>query len=79
MPKPDSINNNRNLISQKLTALRNQCGLSQQDLAIRLQLMGYDISKNTITCIETNTRYVSDFELKAFKDFFNVTYEDLLD
>lgn len=37
------------------------------------------MDKSTITRIENNNRYVSDFELKAFAELFQVTYEYLLD
>ena len=78
MPKPDKNSNNRNLISHNLIALRHQHGLSQYDLASRLQLAGCNLDKHAITRIETNNRYVSDIELKAFKEIFYTTYEDLL-
>lgn len=48
-------------------------------LSQKLQLAGYDMDKNVITRIETNKRYVTDFELKAFTEIFNVSYEYLID
>lgn len=78
MPKPDKNSNNKNLISHKLIALRQQHGLSQRDLARKLQIAGYDIDKNVITRIETNKRHVSDIELRALKEIFDITYEELL-
>ena len=42
--------------------------MSQRDLAYQLQLAGYDMDKNVITRIETNKRYVTDLELKAFSE-----------
>lgn len=78
MPKPDKNSNNKNLISQNLIALRRQHGLSQSELAARLQLAGCNLDKHAITRIETNNRYVSDIELKAIKDLFDTTYEELL-
>ena len=78
MPKPDKKTNNKNLISHNLIALRNQHGLSQGDLASRLQLAGYNMDKNAITRIEANNRYVSDIELRALKEIFDITYEELL-
>ena len=65
MPKPRSINGSKNLISERLIELRNAHGLSQRDLAHRLQLAGFDMDKNVITRIETGKRYVTDIELKA--------------
>ena len=44
-----------------------------------MQLAGYDIDKNVITRIETNKRYVTDIELKAFCELFDVTYDYLID
>ncbi len=69
----------KNLIGKKLKFLRKQNRLSQQKLAVKLQLAGMDIGKNTITRIETNQRSVTDMELKALVEVFQVTYEYFLD
>ena len=37
------------------------------------------MDKNVITRIETNKRYVTDIELKAFADIFHVSYEYLIE
>ncbi len=60
-------------------ALLNCAKESQRALAYRLQLAGYDIDKNVITRIETNKRYVTDLELKAFSELFHVSYDYLID
>ena len=78
MPKPYATNN-KNLIAKKLIALRERHGLSQRDLAQQMQQAGYHIDKNVIYRIENNNRYVFDLELKAFAEFFHITYEELLD
>jgi len=79
MPKPRNSNGEKNLISQRLVELRKQHGLSQRDLARRLQLAGYDMDKNVITRIETNKRYVTDLELHALCEIFGVSYDYLID
>lgn len=79
MPKPTSLSGDKNLIGQRLVELRRTQGLSQRDLARELQLAGYDIDKNVITRIETNQRYVSDIEIKAFASVFHVSYDFLID
>ncbi len=71
--------NGKNLIGERLKELRSQKKLSQRDLARELQLIGMDMDKNVITRIETNKRYVTDFELKALKQIFNVSYDYLID
>ncbi len=79
MPKPRTSSGEKNLISQRLIALRKKHNLSQRDLAHKLQLAGFDIDKNVITRIETNKRYVTDIELQSFCKIFNVTYDYLIE
>jgi len=71
--------NGKNLIGERLKELRNDAGMSQRDLARHLQLIGIDMDKNVITRIETNKRYVTDFELQALKEIFKVSYDYLID
>lgn len=79
MPKPTSPTGLKNLIGQRLIELRKQHNLSQRDLSHKLQLAGYDMDRNVITRIETNQRYVTDIELKALSEIFNVSYNYLID
>lgn len=79
MPKPRGPMGEKNLIGARLKMLREKDGLSQRDLAHRLQLMGMDMDKNVITRIETNKRYVTDMELQALARIFEVTYQYLID
>lgn len=78
MPKPRSLSGKKNLISEKLISLRKEHNLSQRDLAYQLQLAGYDMDKNVITRIETQKRYVTDIEISALCQIFNITFEDLV-
>ena len=71
--------NGKNIIGERLKLLRNAAGLSQRDLARELQLLGIDMDKNVITRIETNKRYVTDFEIQALKQLFDVSYDYLID
>ncbi len=79
MPKPRTTTGEKNLISQRLIKLRKKHHMSQRVLAYQLQLRGYDIDKNVITRIETNKRYVTDLELKAFTEVFQVSYDYLIE
>ena len=40
--------------------------------------MGYDIDKNVITRIETQQRYVTDIEIQALCQLFNISFEDFV-
>ena len=79
MPKPRTKTGEKNLVSRQLIELRKRNKYSQRYLAYMLQLAGYDIDKNVITRIETNQRYVTDLELKAFSEIFHVSYDYLID
>ena len=79
MPKPTGSSGEKNLVSSRLIELRRQQGLSQRDLAHKLQLAGYDMDKNVITRIETNKRYVTDIELRALSQVLGVSYAYLID
>lgn len=78
MARLRSASGEKNLIGKRLIYLRKINHLSQRDLAQKLQLAGYDVDKNVITRIETDNRYVTDIELKAIAEIFNVSYEYLL-
>ena len=79
MPKPFTATGKKNLIGANLIALRKKYHLSQRGLAHELQPAGYDMDKNVITRIETNKRYVTDLELKAIAEIFQVSYIFLID
>lgn len=79
MPKRTPITGEKNLISKRLIELRRQRHMSQRLLAYKRQLRGYDMDKNVITRIETNKRYVTDIELKALTEIFDVSYEYLIE
>ncbi|MEG1947825.1 MAG: helix-turn-helix transcriptional regulator [Lachnospiraceae bacterium] len=79
MPKPRTKTGEKNLIGLRLKNLRKEHNLSQRDLARQLQLAGFDMDKNVITRIETNKRYMTDLELKALTEIFQVTYDYLID
>ncbi|MEG2146714.1 MAG: helix-turn-helix transcriptional regulator [Lachnospiraceae bacterium] len=79
MPKLRTKTGEKNLIGLRLKNLRKEHNLSQRDLARQLQLAGFDMDKNVITRIETNKRYMTDLELKALTEIFQVTYDYLID
>ena len=49
--------------------------LSQRNLAVKIQLLGLDITPVTISRIEKNERHVCDAELRAFAQVLNVSME----
>lgn len=65
---------------QKIYTLRKQQvpKISQRILAEKLQLEGIDVDKNAVQRIESGERFVTDIELAALADVFNISTDDLL-
>ncbi|MCR4756099.1 MAG: helix-turn-helix domain-containing protein [Lachnospiraceae bacterium] len=68
----------KNIIGEKLKSLRLSAGLTQKQLAEKLQLQGADFSDLTILRIELGKRFVPDYEIVALADFFNISTDELL-
>jgi len=51
---------------------------SQRKLADLLQIQGLDIDKNAVQRMESGQRFVTDIELKALSDVFNISCDELL-
>ena len=52
--------------------------LSQRGLADKMQLIGIDVDKNAIQRIECGKRFVTDIELVAFAEIFDVDIGELV-
>lgn len=72
--KPDG---NKNWVGKRIAELRQERGMSQNDLAIQLQKCGLDVDKNAIQLLEHGHRYVRDMELYVIAKVFGVSMEDL--
>ena len=73
-------NGRNNLCGEKVRELRltYPTRLSQRALADKMQLIGLDVDKNAIQRIESGKRFVTDIELKAFAEVFDVKIDDLI-
>ena len=69
-----------NLCGENIRKLRlsHPTKLSQRALADKMQLIGIDIDKNAIQRIECGKRFVTDIELKAFSEIFEVGLDELI-
>lgn len=72
--KPDG---NKNWVGKRIAELRKDRGMSQNDLAIKLQNYGVDIDKNAVQLLKHGHRYVRDMELYVIAKVFGVSMEDL--
>lgn len=67
-----------NVCGANISVFRKELGLSQRELADKLQLIGLDVDKNAIQRIECGKRFVTDIELISFAYIFNKTFDELL-
>ena len=72
---PDGRNN---LCGVRIAEIRKSMGISQRELADRLQVTGLDVDKNAVQRIEAGKRFVTDIELVALAKVLNVTVEQLI-
>ena len=70
--------NSKNLIGQRVKALRIEKHMSPKALAEQLQLARYEFSDLPVLRIEQGTRFVPDYEVVALAEFFHVSCEYLL-
>ena len=69
---------NKNVIWERLRLYREKAGLSQTQLAARMQTLGVNIDQQMISRIEKNERFVTDYELACFCRVFDVSLSDML-
>lgn len=68
----------KNLIGTEIRKRRDRLDWSQSDLAVRLQLAGWDIDRSQLSKIECRLVHVSDFQQLYFVRVFKVSLDDLL-
>ena len=73
------IDGRRNICGAKLKGFRRKKGISQENLAAKVQLRGLDLTQKTISRIETGKRLITDYELKYLADALGVPVRELLD
>lgn len=66
-----------NLIGENVKRLRKLNQMSQQELSVKLELLGVYICRGSISRVEDQTRTVTDIELLAIAKVFGVDIQEL--
>ena len=66
-----------NMVGPQIRKLRYVRGWSQEKLAEKLQLLGWDIGRVSLAKIESRLVHVEEYELLFFARAFNVHLDDL--
>lgn len=69
---------NKNLIGKRVEQLRKENNMQQMDLLAQLQINGVDISASSLSKLEGQIRAVTDFELIALADIFDISIDNLV-
>ena len=72
------FNENKNIIYDQLKAIRRRRGVSQTDLAARLQVLNINIDQQMLSKIEKNKRIVTDYELEGVCKARKVNISEIL-
>ena len=68
----------RNIVGPQVRRLRSAAGISQDDLAARCALKGFDVGRGSISHIETGLRGVSDLEMVILAKVLRVGLDELV-
>lgn len=67
-----------NISGTRIRQARMKAGMSQEELAVKLQLAGLQMGQMAVSRIETGKRLVPDFELPLLADALGVSTDWLL-
>lgn len=70
--------NKNNICGKNIYIFRKQIGISQRELADRLQLVGLDVDKNAVQRMESGQRFITDIEVVALSKVLGKEYAELL-
>jgi len=65
-------------IGTNIRAIRKAKGVGQTELIRQLQLMGVDMTRETLVKIERGIQHMQATQLKAIRDALGTTYDELL-
>lgn len=66
-------------IGKNISILREKAGLTQDNLAAKLQIDGCDITRSAIAKIEVGQRHLYPDEVILIKKVLNVSFEEIFD
>ena len=67
----------KNVVGPQVRRLRNGLGLSQSELAVKLQLLGWDLDRGALAKIEARLVAVTDYEMLYLARVLGVALEAL--
>lgn len=69
--------NKRNILGSSIKYLRKKSGITQEDLAARLQVNDIQLDRPMISKIENQTRELLDYEILAIANVLKIDMQEL--
>lgn len=66
-------------VGKNIRILREKAGITQEQLATKLQLGGCDITRSAVAKIEVGQRHLYPDEIILIKEILNADYESIFD
>lgn len=73
------LDGRRNISGERVRQMRTKKRLTQSELAIRVQTTGVILEQDAISRIESGSRMVQDYELRALAEILGVTSDWLME
>lgn len=78
MFKIKAADGTNNLCGRRIAKIRKEQGLSQRKLAMKMQLLGFDVDHYFIRRVENGERFVTDIDLVIFSKALQIPISALL-
>lgn len=78
MFKIKAADGTNNLSGKKIAEIRKSKKLSQRKLAMKMQLLGFDVDHYFIRRVENGERFVTDIDLVIFAKALEIDISDIL-
>lgn len=70
-------NGKKNICGENIKKFRRMQNITQAELAAKMQINGVIIERDSISRVEIGTRFVTDYELRAFAEILKVDIGEL--
>lgn len=66
-------------LGKNIRRIRELRGLTQEELSIKLQLHGCDITRSALAKMEVGQRHIYPDEIKLLKEILEISFDELMD
>ncbi len=72
-----TLDGKNNILGKNIAKYRKELGISQRELADRLQVIGLDVDKNAVQRMESGQRFITDIEVYYIRKALRKSFDEL--